>query len=127
MTNSFWRNDAVYDRIRHRIRPYTTVYIPYTLRIRSPYFAIFLRIRLRSDTIVIRSHVLRRNTVVYGAYMAVYGRIRHRIRSFTTVYGVSNRRPGRDLHKEKSNHYLPYVLDDMLQFLSRACDYFSHS
>ena len=71
-----------------RIRPFTTVYdIVYdriqenTLRIRSPYFAVFLRIRSRLYTIVIRSHVSRRNTVVYGAYMAW-------IRSYTLPYTI---------------------------------------
>jgi hypothetical protein len=54
-------------------------------RLRFPYFAVFRRIRSRTYTIVIRSYVL----------WAKYGRIRHRIQSFTTVYRVRNRRPGK--------------------------------
>ena len=54
---------------------------------RSLTISVFRRIRLRTYTIAIRSHVLWRNTVVYGAYMPC-------IRSFTIVYGVCNRRLG---------------------------------
>jgi hypothetical protein len=83
ITNNFWRNAIGYDHIHSVYAPYTIVYIVYTLRIRSPYFAVFLRIRSRSYTIVIRSHVFRRNTVVYGAYMTC---IRSYTPSYTTVY-----------------------------------------
>jgi hypothetical protein len=41
----------------------------------SPYTIVSLRVRLRRHTIVIRSHVLRQNTVVYDRIFSVYGRI----------------------------------------------------
>ncbi len=72
---------VVYDRIWKRYDRLR----PGMLRIRSPYFSVFLRIRSRLYTIVIRSHVLRRNTVVYGAYMAC-------IRSYTAPYTIVNDR-----------------------------------
>ncbi len=56
-------------------------------RLRFPYLTVFRRIRPRTYTIVIRSHVLWRNTVVYGAYMA-YTVV------YDTVYRVRNRRAG---------------------------------
>ncbi len=57
------------------IRSFATVYSKNTIiydlitekydRLRFPYFTVFRRIRSRTYTIVIRSHVLWRNTVVY--------------------------------------------------------------
>jgi hypothetical protein len=35
-----------------------------------------------------------KNTIVYQDKRSIYGRIWHRIRSFATVYGVGNCRPG---------------------------------
>jgi hypothetical protein len=82
MEGSYGRLRPYMEKIRQftvRNAPYTIEYVPYTLRIRSPYISVYLRIRSRSDTIVIRSQVLWRNTVVYGVYMAC-------IRSYTTPY-----------------------------------------
>ena len=53
----------------------------------SAYMIVFLRIRHGDILSVIRAHVKRQNTILYG-------RIRKRIQSFTGVYGVRNRRPG---------------------------------
>ncbi len=78
---------SMYDRLLPYMTSYTAVYMAYTIRIRLPYFTVFRRIRLRPYTIVIRSHVIRQNTVVYGrispytvVYNGVYDRIRRRIR-----------------------------------------------
>ena len=77
----FDKNTIVYDRIRRkygRLRRYT-------LRLRPPFFSVFLRIWSRRNTIVILNHVIRKNTVVYGAYIAC-------IRSYTGSYMVVNDR-----------------------------------
>jgi hypothetical protein len=49
--------------------------------------------------------VFGQNTIVNDHVREKYGRIRHRIQSFTTVYGVRNRRPGQ-------------LLGDILVFLT---------
>ena len=54
----------------------------------SAYMIVFLRIRHGDIRSVIRAHVKRQNTILYG-------RIRKRIQSFTGVYRVRNRRPGK--------------------------------
>jgi hypothetical protein len=41
----------------------------------SPYMIVLLRIWARRYTIVIRDHVIRQNTVVYGEIRTVYGRL----------------------------------------------------
>jgi hypothetical protein len=53
-------------------RPYT---VSVLLRF-SPYIIVLLRIRARRYTIVIRDHVIRQNTVVYGGIRIVHGRLR---------------------------------------------------
>jgi hypothetical protein len=53
-------------------RPYT---VSVLLRF-SPHMIVLLRIRARRYTIVIRDHVIRQNTVVYGGIRTVYGRLR---------------------------------------------------
>ena len=53
----------------------------------SAYMIVFLRIRHGDILSVIRAHVKRQNTILYGS-------IRKRIQSFTGVYGVRNRQPG---------------------------------
>ncbi len=80
---------VVYGEIRRYTDKKTVVYClrkrrPYTISVLSrfsPYTIVSLRIRLRRHTIVIRSHVLRQNTVVYDRIFSVYGRIP----PFTTV------------------------------------------
>jgi hypothetical protein len=52
------------------------------------YMIVFLRIHHGDILSVIRAHVKRQNTIFYG-------RIRKRTQSFTGVYGVRNRRPGK--------------------------------
>ncbi len=42
----------------------------------APYMIVLLCIRARRYTIVIRDHVIRPNTVVYGEIRTVYGRLR---------------------------------------------------
>jgi hypothetical protein len=81
-------------------------YMPYLIKIRSfmaanaPFTtSVFLRIWPRRNTTVILSHVIRKNTVVYGAYipcirpytgsyMVVNGRIRS---SYTSTWAVTFR------------------------------------
>jgi hypothetical protein len=75
--------EGSYGRLRpymEKIRPFTAMNAPYTVSVFlciSPY------------TVTVRYD---RNTIT--GFMAKYGRIRHRIRPFTTVYGIGNRRPG---------------------------------
>jgi hypothetical protein len=77
--------NSVYDRLRPYTVPYTTVYIPYTLRIR-PYFAVIHGPVLRSYMSVTVYGEIRRNTeIVYGAFTLVNARISYRIRSYTVV------------------------------------------
>ncbi len=74
---------VVYGEIRRYTDKKTVVYClrkrrPYTISVLSrfsPYTIVSLRVRLRRHTIVIRSHVLRQNTVVYDRIFSVYGRI----------------------------------------------------
>jgi len=67
--------DSVYGRKRSYTVSYTTVYMPYTLRIR-PYFAVIHVIVLRSYITVIVYGEIRRNTeIVYGAFTLVNDRI----------------------------------------------------
>ncbi len=67
--------DSVYGRKRSYTVSYTTVYMPYTLRIR-PYFAVLHVTVLRSYMSVIVYGEIRRNTeIVYGAFTLVNDRI----------------------------------------------------
>jgi hypothetical protein len=75
--------NSVYGRKQSYTVSYTTVYMPYTLRIR-PYFAVLHVTVLRSYLTVIVYGEIRRNTeIVYGAFtlvndriFRVYGRLR---------------------------------------------------
>ncbi len=67
--------NSVNDRLRPYTTPYTTVYIPYTLRIR-PYFSVLHGRVLRSYISVTVYGEIRRNTeTVYGAFTIVNDRI----------------------------------------------------
>jgi hypothetical protein len=82
---------AISHDLCHRNFPVYAHLRPYTGKIRSFTVSLFRRIRSRTYTTVIRSHVLWRNMVVYGAYVAC---IRSYTTPYTTVYRVRNRRPG---------------------------------
>ncbi len=53
------------------------------------YTIVLLRMRSRRYTIVIRSHVLRQNTVVYGRIVNVYGRLRPYTDLVTVDLGIA--------------------------------------
>jgi hypothetical protein len=55
----------------------------------APYMIVLLRIRARRYTIVIRDHVIRQNTVVYGGIRTVYGRLRAYTDSVIVDLGIS--------------------------------------
>ncbi len=65
----------IYDRIQEKIRSFTRINAPYTVSVSRRISSLFGHGQ-------IRSHFLRRNTVVYGAYMAC-------MRSYTTPYTES--------------------------------------
>ena len=62
----------IYDRIQEKYDDLR----PYMGKIRSLTVSVFRHIRSRTYTIVIRSHVIRQNTVVYGDKRNVYGCLR---------------------------------------------------
>ncbi len=102
LLNPYWYpprsmvTDSVYCRKRSYTVSYTTVYMPYTLRIR-PYFAVLHVTVLRSYLTVTIYGEIRRNTeIVYGAFtlvndriFPVYGRLRPcfgKLRTLTVVF-----------------------------------------
>ncbi len=92
------RNTVIYGEKNDRLLSQYTEAI-YDLRF-APYMIVLLCIRARRYTIVIRDHVIRPNTVVYGEIR----RNTDRVRSFTSVYGFRNRRPGWQQNGDVSSH-----------------------
>jgi hypothetical protein len=115
----------IYDRIQEKYD-----------RLRFPYFAVFRRTRSRTYTIVIRSHVLWRNTVVYGMYTVVYDIVYDLLRPYTESVTVDlgymwwsiNEPTGISLllkrieHLEKSEFFVKAASQNLLLKLSTSND-----
>jgi hypothetical protein len=103
---------------------------PYTCHTRSVY-----GLRISPYTItVIYDHMYYGEIRSYTERIwHVYGRMRHRIRSFTTVYGARNRRPGIESLPMSNNEYSPIehlvientvyfdVIDRLLSYVPDLC------